>query len=165
MNRTFVWSDEYSVGIAEIDEQHKTLFAMVDKLHDAIMHKAGSAACRVILDELVDYTRVHFALEQTLMRVGHYPEYDGHCKLHKELVEEVEALQHKIASGHAAISFELLQFLRNWLTKHILSEDMKYGIFFKQGGDKHSDTMDEWTERSRTTMKKHKEKSAWWKFW
>jgi len=165
MSKTFVWSDEYSVGIDEIDEQHKTLFAMVDKLHEAIMNKAGSAACRVILKELVDYTRVHFALEQTLMRVGKYPEYELHCRLHHELVEDVEALQQKIDSGHAAISFELLQFLRNWLTRHILSEDMKYGNFFRQGGADNSDTMNEWSENSRAAIKKHKEKSSWWKFW
>lgn len=165
MSKTFVWSDEYSVGIAEIDEQHKTLFLMVDKLHEAITQKAGSAACRVILNELVDYTHVHFALEQTLMRIGKYPEYEEHCRLHKDLVVEVEALQQKIASGRAAISFELLQFLRNWLTKHILSEDKKYGDFFKKGGRSHDDTMDAWSEKSRAAMKKHKKKSSWWKFW
>jgi hemerythrin len=165
MSKAFVWSDEYSVGIAEIDEQHKTLFVMIDKLHQAIMKHEGSAACKTILVELVDYARVHFALEQTLMRVGKYPEYEAHCKLHKDLVEEVEALQKKIASGRAAISFELLQFLRNWLTKHILNEDMKYGAFFKGEQEGHENTVNEWTTRSRQTMEKHKKKSAWWKFW
>ncbi|MCL2020596.1 MAG: bacteriohemerythrin [Betaproteobacteria bacterium] len=163
--KTFVWSDEYSVGIAEIDEQHKTLFVMIEKLHQAIMKHEGSAACKVILAELVDYARVHFALEQTLMRVGKYPEYEEHCRLHKELVEEVEALQQKIASGRAAISFELLQFLRTWLSKHILSEDMKYGAFFKHGQSSHGNTVNEWSARSRSAMEKHKKKSAWWKFW
>ncbi|MDR2637438.1 MAG: bacteriohemerythrin [Zoogloeaceae bacterium] len=163
MSKNFVWSDDYSVGIDEIDEQHKTLFHLINQLHEAILEKKGSTACRTILHELVEYTRVHFALEQTLMRVGNYPKYEEHCKLHKDLVEEVEALQHKIASGHAAISFELLQFLRNWLTKHILEEDMKYGAFFKTS-NQHKD-IEDWSEKSRESMRKHKKKSAWWKFW
>ncbi|MDR1888336.1 MAG: bacteriohemerythrin [Zoogloeaceae bacterium] len=165
MTKEFKWSDEYSVGIDEIDEQHKTLFTLINRLHQAIMHREGSAACVGILNELVDYTRIHFSLEQTLMRVGGYPEYEKHCGLHKALVDEVEALQQKIASGQAAISFELLQFLRNWLTRHILGEDMKYGMFFKQHGQLQQQNVDDWTEQSRDAMSKHKKKSSWWKFW
>lgn len=165
MAHEFKWSDEYSVGISEIDEQHKTLFTLIDRLHQAIMHKEGSKVCGGILNELVDYTRIHFALEQTLMRIGGYPDYDEHCGLHKDLVDEVEALQHKIASGQAAISFELLQFLRNWLSKHILGEDMKYGAYFQKNNRAQQKNMDEWTGKSREAMSKHKKKSSWWKFW
>ncbi|GHT90983.1 hypothetical protein AGMMS49545_14460 [Betaproteobacteria bacterium] len=165
MIHDFKWSDEYSVGIDEIDEQHKTLFTLIDRLHQAILHKEGSKVCGGILNELVDYTRIHFSLEQTLMRVGGYPEYAEHCGLHKALVDEVEALQHKIETGQAAISFELLQFLRNWLTKHILGEDMKYGSYFRKQGASQRQNMDDWTSRSRDAMSKHKKKSSWWKFW
>jgi hemerythrin len=157
------WSDSYSVGIAEIDEQHKALFAMIGRLHEAILNKEGSTVCRSILDELVEYTRVHFALEQTLMRVGKYPDYDKHCQLHHGLVDEVESLQKKIASGQAAISFELLHFLRNWLTTHILNEDMKYGKFFQKSAD--GDVVGTWTEQSRSAREKQRKKSVWWKFW
>ncbi|MDR0529514.1 MAG: bacteriohemerythrin [Zoogloeaceae bacterium] len=163
MSKNFSWSDEYSVGIDEIDEQHKTLFKLVNRLHKAITDKEGSSVCGSILDELVDYTRVHFALEQTLMRIGNYPDYEAHCVLHKNLVSEVEALQQKIASGRAAISFELLQFLRNWLTKHILSEDMKYGQYFQKKGQQKE--IGQWSADSRSAMEKHKKKSSWWKFW
>jgi hemerythrin len=169
MVKEFTWSEKYSVGIKEIDEQHKTLFTLINRLRHAIIHvdlnKEGRAVCGSILDELVDYTRIHFSLEQTLMHVGGYPEYEAHCKLHKNLVDEVEALQEKIASGKAAINFELLQFLHNWLTKHILGEDMKYGMYFKKHDQSQKRNVDEWTERSRDAMSKHKKKSKWWKFW
>ncbi|MCL2075517.1 MAG: bacteriohemerythrin [Betaproteobacteria bacterium] len=158
MSNMFIWSDEYSVGIDEIDEQHKNLFAMAEKLHQAIMNHEGSSACKTILAELVDYTRVHFTLEQTLMRVGKYPAYEEHCKHHESLLEKVDALQQKVASGQAAISFELLQFLRNWLTKHILSEDAKYGVFFKHKRDAGG------SKKSSSSVKKQT-KSPWWKFW
>ncbi|MDR2015384.1 MAG: bacteriohemerythrin [Azoarcus sp.] len=155
------WSEEFSVGIPEIDEQHKTLFNLVNMLHIAILDHKGTAACAEVLDELVDYTRVHFGLEQSLMHIGKYPEYEAHCALHHELVEEVVALQNKIHSGKAAISFELLHFLRTWLTKHILGEDKKYGVFF--AANEYSD-FDSWSEQSGETIRRRKKKK-WWKFW
>jgi hemerythrin len=154
------WSEEFSVGISEIDEQHKTLFNLVNMMHLAILDHKGTSACAEVLDELIDYTRIHFGLEQSLMHIGKYPEYEAHCALHRELVEEVVALQNKIHSGKAAISFELLHFLRTWLTKHILGEDKKYGEFF--ASNEHSD-YDSWSERSGETIRRRKKK--WWKFW
>ncbi|MCL2876479.1 MAG: bacteriohemerythrin [Betaproteobacteria bacterium] len=154
------WSEPFSVGIPEIDEQHKTLFDLIDKIHTAILHHKGSAACAEVLDELVDYTRIHFGLEQCLMHIAKYPEYEAHCFLHRKLVSEVEALQHKIHSGKAAISFELLHFLRTWLTTHILGEDKKYAVFF--ASDKYGN-FNAWAPRFGERLQKQKKK--WWKFW
>jgi hemerythrin len=154
------WSDKYSVGIPEIDEQHKTLFDLIDKIHTAIFEHKGTSACVGVLDELVDYTRIHFALEQSLMHMGGYPGYEEHCALHRELVSEVEAMQSKIHSGSAAISFELLHFLRTWLSKHILGEDQQYGAFFARHGH---DNIRSWSQRSNEVINKRKKR--WWKFW
>jgi len=154
------WSEDFSVGIPEIDEQHKTLFELIDRIHTAVLDRKGTAACAEVLDELVDYTRIHFGLEQSLMNIGKYPEYEAHCTLHRELVSEVEALQQKIRSGKAAISFELLHFLRTWLIKHILGEDKKYAAFFASSGQ---NDFGVWAKRSDEVIQKHKKK--WWKFW
>lgn len=159
-NTRVQWSEHFSVGIPEIDEQHKTLFDLIDMIHTAILDRKGTAACVKVLDELVDYTRIHFGLEQSLMHIGQYPEYEAHCALHRELVDEVEALQNKIHSGQAAVSFELLHFLRNWLTKHILGEDMKYAEFFAL--NEHSGFGAQ-AQRTGTIFQKIKKK--WWKFW
>jgi hemerythrin len=154
------WSDKYTVGIPEIDEQHKTLFDLIDKIHCAIFEHKGTEVCVGVLDELIDYTRIHFALEQSLMHMGGYPEYEAHCTLHRALVAEVESMQSKIHSGSAAISFELLHFLRNWLSKHILGEDKKYSEFFAQHGH---NSFHSWAERSNDVIQKRKK--HWWKFW
>jgi len=154
------WSEHFSVGIPEIDEQHKTLFNLVNMIHTAILEHKGTAVCAKVLDELIEYTRIHFGLEQSLMHIGKYPEYEAHCALHRELVEEVEALQNKIHSGKAAISFELLHFLRTWLTKHILGEDKKYADFFATNEHSGYNT---WVQRSGEILQGRKKR--WWKFW
>jgi len=156
----YTWSDIYSIGIPEIDEQHKTLFSLLERLSKAVSARQGSAACIEVLKELVEYTRIHFALEQSLMHLGHYPDYEEHCQLHRGLIEEVEALQEKVTSGSVAISFELLHFLRNWLTKHILGEDMKYAEFFNEMGHQRFNS---WSQESEKVVTSHKRR--WWKFW
>ncbi|MDR0563465.1 MAG: bacteriohemerythrin [Azoarcus sp.] len=159
-NSGLQWSDRFSVGIPEIDKQHKMLFELIDKLHAAIFQHKGTSACAEVLDELIEYTRIHFSLEQRLMHMGKYPGYEAHCALHRELVQDVESLVEKIHSGRTAISFELLHFLRTWLTKHILGEDKKYGEFFAVGGH---GSFDSFEQESDAALREHKKK--WWKFW
>src|SRR5512139_1687724 len=104
------WSDELSVGIQEIDEQHKVLVGLVNDMHRAIHEHHGSDTARNILEQLGDYTRVHFAVEESLMRIFDYPGYEEHKKQHEELIAQFRAYQDKVRSGTAKISFELLHF-------------------------------------------------------
>jgi hemerythrin len=128
------WDDSLSVGIEEIDEQHKVLVDMVNKMHEAIHQRHGSDAVIVILNDLAEYTRIHFAVEESLMRILNYPDYDDHKKIHEELLHTVQDLQEKVSSGKKSIGFELMHFLKTWLVKHIMEEDMQYSDFFLEAG-------------------------------
>jgi len=61
------WSDQFSVNIQEIDEQHKVLVDLLNQLHNAIREHHGRATSREILNRLAEYTRTHFLLEESLM--------------------------------------------------------------------------------------------------
>jgi hemerythrin len=134
MGKFIEWSDSLSVGIEAIDDQHKNLVEMVNRMHDAIHERHGSEAVQGILAELTNYTVVHFSTEEALMQILEYPAYPEHAQIHKDLVEQVLYLQEKVASGKTAVSFELLHFLKTWLTKHILQEDMEYSDHFIMAG-------------------------------
>ncbi len=134
MSEFIVWSDELSVGIEEIDEQHKVLVNLINRMHNAIAEKHGSEVVSGILAELVDYTKIHFAVEESLLRILGYPGYEEHKDIHDELLEHVLDLQKKVASGNTNISFELMHFLKSWLSKHILEEDMQYAGFMLAAG-------------------------------
>lgn len=153
----FRWSDDFSVGVAEIDGQHQTLVALINQLHSAIRERHGSKASREILDQLADYTRIHFLLEESLMRVSNYAGFAAHRAQHEELIKQVTALQEKLDSGSGAISFELLQFLLDWLTKHINDSDKRFGAYFNQSS---RSGYAEWTQEVAQTMKR-----KWWRFW
>lgn len=121
----FPWSDKLCVGIEEIDAQHRVLVDLLNELHRAIHERQGSAVGREILGRLVEYTRIHFTVEASLMRVLGYPDYEEHKKHHTQLIEQVNNLHKKVIQGQH-VSFELLHFLRVWLTKHIMEEDREY---------------------------------------
>ena len=134
MSKFVEWSDALSVGIEEIDEQHKVLAELVNRMHQAIHERHGSEVVKGILTELAEYTRIHFAVEESLMRILNYPDYENHKAIHEELIQHVIELRDKVESGKTAIGFELMHFLRNWLTKHIMEEDMAYSSFFLSAG-------------------------------
>lgn len=134
MTKFVEWSDELSVGIEEIDEQHKLLTALINRMHEAIQERHGNQVVGEILDELTDYTRIHFAVEESLMRILDYPGYEEHHEHHRDLLEQVTDLKRKVAEGKASIGFELMHFLKVWLTKHIMEEDMLYSGFFLAAG-------------------------------
>lgn len=128
------WSDELSVGIQEIDEQHKILVNLLNQLHDAIVHHHGGEATHQILSKLLEYTHIHFAVEESLLRILGYPDYEEHKHHHELLLNEVQKLIAKMQGGKKSISFELLHFLKMWLTKHIMEEDKEYTSFLLSKG-------------------------------
>jgi hemerythrin len=139
MAKSFVeWSDSLSVGIQEIDEQHKVLINLINRLFDeTIVKQASLSVTEEVLEELIQYTIVHFAVEESLFRIFDYPGIDQHMSLHVDLKKQVLELQKKIKQGQA-VNNDLLLFLKKWLTNHILQEDKQYAPFLIKQGVKSS---------------------------
>lgn len=134
MGQLVQWNDDLSVGIQEIDEQHKILVDLINELHTAIHEHHGSSVTGEVLNRIVEYTRIHFTVEESLMRIFHYPDYENHKHQHEALIGRVVELQEKMALGKVSISFELLHFLKGWLTKHIIESDKQYSPFLLEQG-------------------------------
>lgn len=138
MAEMYSWSDAMSVGLQELDEQHKALFDILTELHEAIDAKASAKVCSAILDRLVDQTRIHFLMEESLMRLLNYPEFDAHKMQHGNLLGQVARVQARLESDGFAMSFELLHFLKAWLVNHILHRDQRFAAFaLGRGVDAH----------------------------
>lgn len=120
------WDSSIQIGVPLIDEQHRRLVSLINKLHGAMQNRSGSAAMSVILDELIDYTEKHFKAEERLMERAGYNKLPDHKVLHKKLVAQVVDIQHQFKQGRATVTLDLMNFLSNWLIGHIQGEDRKY---------------------------------------
>ena len=128
------WSTEYSVEVDSIDKQHQKLFDMLNGLHDAMKVGKGSETVPLILGELVQYTREHFASEENLMLRAGYPDYGKHKAEHDKLTRDGMHMVRDLEQGKIALTMDLQDFLRQWLQTHIVSSDRKYTAHLQAAG-------------------------------
>ena len=82
------WNDTYSVNAPAMDAQHKHLIKLLNDLHDGMIRRAGNEVLRPVLDELIKYTRAHFADEERAMELAGYPHLAQHKAEHKALTDK-----------------------------------------------------------------------------
>ena len=120
------WTNKFVLNVKEIDEQHEFLFNLLNRLYDSVVEGAEQGTLDVILTELIDYTVYHFNTEEDLFNKHKYPDLDNHKKEHNDLTNQVVNLQSKFKEGSATISFEVLDFLKDWLVVHTMDSDQKF---------------------------------------
>jgi hemerythrin len=128
------WIDAYSVGIGVIDMQHKNLVTIINDLHQAMVSGHGKEELGTILSSLVTYTQVHFKTEETFMESHHYPEAGAHKTQHQQLTRTVLDLQRRFQKNEVGLTVDVMDFLKNWLSKHILGTDKRYSPFLNSKG-------------------------------
>jgi len=128
------WNQDLSVQVAQFDNQHRELVRLINELHDAMAQRKGSEVLGKVLSSLVDYTTKHFAAEEKLMKQHSYPGYLSHKMEHDTLTRKALEIKTKFDSGKMVVSVELMNFLKDWLTKHIMGLDKKYSSFFLSKG-------------------------------
>lgn len=130
----FEWKEKYIVGIHEIDQQHKALVDLINRLFSAMQSGAGKDVLDDTLAGLIEYTRKHFLTEELLMENYDYPNLTEHQLAHRNFSEEVLKFEQDYRSGNSGISIQLITFLRNWLSDHICKEDQQYAEYLRGKG-------------------------------
>ena len=121
------WDDAaMSVGITEIDEQHKVLVGMINDLNEAMRAGRGKDALEDMIRGLKDYAAFHFGHEEKLMSSHDFPGLLAHKARHRDFVKQVVDFEKGFASGKAALTMEVMQFLKDWLVEHIQGTDRGY---------------------------------------
>jgi hemerythrin-like metal-binding protein len=128
------WDTSYETGIKKFDAQHQKLVNLINDLYEGMQQGKGKETVGRVLEELIKYTKEHFADEEALMQQYNYPGYLAQKGEHERLVKEVVTLMEKHKSGAMSLSIETSTFLKNWLTNHILGVDKKYSVFFQGKG-------------------------------
>ena len=125
------WTDDLRIGVGAMDEQHRVLVGLINQVH----RNAGDdrQATGQVLTALAEYTKVHFSVEERLMREHGYPEFDGHEQSHHDLLAKLEQTFDRYRAGED-VGAELLAFLKEWLRHHILKSDRKYASYLNGQG-------------------------------
>lgn len=132
-----VWDESFSVNNRELDEQHRRWVEIINALYAHLGENGttGSAGGAVAaLTGMMEYARNHFLAEERYMREVGFPDTISHIKVHNEFYGRIAAQLASVENGGWVSADELLQFLKGWLVKHILTEDKKYSVHAAQAG-------------------------------
>ena len=127
-----MWSDSLSVSIAEIDEQHKGLVEMVNRVHDLLVSgESGRPQVLDVIEDMRRYSVEHFGTEERYMDQFEYPEAPAHKLKHQEFIDKVTEIESGCANGACVLTMDILNYLSEWLVTHINDTDKKMGEFLK----------------------------------
>jgi hemerythrin-like metal-binding protein len=122
------WSDMLSVGVKAIDRQHHALVDILNTLGEVVLGQRGAWDESVALSKLVQYTETHFAYEEALMQKLDYAGREAHIEEHRRLFQQVAELMSRCTDGQPTDPQELVIFLRDWLSAHIMGTDRELGL-------------------------------------
>jgi hemerythrin len=117
-----------SIGIDELDQQHQAFFDLLMRLREAA-EKGYGYACSAILAELAVQIRIHFTVEESLMRMLKFGELEAHHASHLELGQHVERFRQQ-AEDHD-VSADVSRFIQRWLSEHVTTFDRRFASHIK----------------------------------
>ena len=127
------WKDVYAVGNEELDDQHMRLFSLINMLYRAWVYGNEVTVLGEMFDDMLSYTVYHFRREEELLAASKFPQLKEHQLQHKRLQDQVLAFHGRNLSGSEAnqLTTEVSEFLRSWMTVHVLDRDLRYKTIFR----------------------------------
>ncbi len=127
-----IWSNAYSVGVPSIDEQHKNIIQIINRLIVASNTSSKTESVPEVLAEMLKYAKEHLAYEELLLQKHGYPDFENHKSKHVAYVENIVKFSTEAISEQQSDSKKLLAYLHKWWTNHILHEDMQYSEYLQK---------------------------------
>lgn len=128
------WSDDFSVGVSELDSQHQKIIALINELNANSEISSRSEKLHNILGRIIIYAQNHLDYEENLLRENGYPDFENHLRKHQDYKQKVSDFAVDILEYREDLPVKLLDYLNEWWTNHILKEDMQYKAFLAKKG-------------------------------
>lgn len=126
------WNDSLSVGVAEIDAEHRQFVARINELNQAIVECKDKATVERLLDLMLMEASHHFWHEQQLLALWKYPGRADHAAKHAQLTAQFERLMKEFERADVSFTWALKGlYIKQLLVAHLLKEDMKYRDFLR----------------------------------
>jgi len=121
-----LWTDDFLIGIDELDFEHRQLLEDVNKLHQDLLAHADLERVKTILGRIHARLQAHFALEETFMLDKLYTDYATHKDEHDQLLNEYTQRMVNYEKDPTLDNRKSMELtLRTWLVDHILNNDKK----------------------------------------
>ncbi len=128
------WNEKYSVGVAQIDSQHKLLFRTINELIDLLGSEPTEEKMKGILASIIEYKKIHFATEERYFMEFDFEGAAEHIKEHEGFTKKVAEIQERNKNDTPTFAYELIDYLEDWLIGHLMNTDQKYVECFKSHG-------------------------------
>ncbi|OGG42839.1 hypothetical protein A3G50_00525 [Candidatus Jorgensenbacteria bacterium RIFCSPLOWO2_12_FULL_42_11] len=126
----FVWDDNYSVEVAEIDEQHKHYFEITNSIYDLLSESPISAdGLTVKITELGNYAFYHLSTEEKYFKQFNYEDAESHIQEHNDFRQKITDYINQARNPDTEtenLANEVASFAKDWLSRHIPQFDKKY---------------------------------------
>ena len=121
-----VWEPSFSVGVWDLDRQHRSLIGLINQLHVAVSGVDPDKKLQAVFAATVDYVRNHFAFEESFLERLGYADLAGHREIHNGLLDQLGDMRRQFDAGPLTVSPGLVKFLKEWVIAHILQCDHGY---------------------------------------
>lgn len=125
------WDDTLSVGLEKFDNEHKKLVSLINHLNTAMSQGKSREILGGIITELIKYAQTHFKNEEDFFKEVNFPDSQTHINSHRAFAIKVNDFEERFKRGQVGLGVDVMNFLKDWLIKHIKGEDKKYGEFAK----------------------------------
>lgn len=129
-----VWDELYETGVPAIDEQHKNLVSLANRMLDVLTKKRGKDEVLYVITQMIQYAEVHFRTEEEFMIKAGYPDLEEHILLHEGFKRKITEFEQKFETHDLSLTTELTIFLTTWVTDHFTMVDQKYVPDLKRAG-------------------------------
>lgn len=126
------WDDSYLIGIEELDFEHKQLVEDINFLHRKLAENDEKANIEGCLGDIFARMQAHFALEEHVMKVNHYPAYDEHKREHDDLLESYTESMLNFMNSSGKDSGDMVEStLNRWIVDHIQFSDKQMSAMIR----------------------------------
>ena len=127
-----IWNDQFSVGVKKMDVQHQKIIRIFNTLVDNAQANAGSETVSKMLAEMVEYASEHFNCEEQLLKDHAHPDLEQQKNDHREFRRQAGEFCLLASKADKKVTHDLLHYLHDWWTNHILCEDKKYAALLEE---------------------------------
>ena len=127
------WREHLSVGVEEIDAQHRSLFEKFNAFMDACDQEKGEGEVIKLFGFLDRYVSTHFADEERLQKRLSYPDLEQHREQHRKFSEEIALMKERLVKEGATKLFvsNMGRVMIGWLIEHISGMDRTFARFMR----------------------------------